>query len=124
MTTETTYNFISFDELFNAIENDSTENNFKTSAAFLISAVTDWPKLNLQEPKDLIAELNLEIKEKLNFDNLKSYLEQLNPNNDAWKMEAVTALLEMFDFDRKGINDKSISLETIVDKLTQHYRHK
>ncbi len=124
MTTETTYNFISFDELFNAIENDSTENNFKTSAAFLISAVTDWPKLNLQEPKDLIAELKLEIKEKLNFDNLKSYLEQLNPNNDAWKMEAVTALLEMFDFDRKGINDKSISLETIVDKLTQHYRHK
>ena len=124
MTTETTYNFISFDELFNAIENDSTENNFKTSAAFLISAVTDWPKLNLQEPKDLIAELNLEIKEKLNFDNLKSYVEQLNPNNDAWKMEAVTALLEMFDFDRKGINDKSISLETIVDKLTQHYRHK
>ena len=124
MTTETTYNFISFDELFNAIENDSTENNFKTSAAFLISAVTDWPKLNLQEPKDLIAELNLEIKEKLNFDNLKSYVEQLNPNNDAWKMEAVTALLEMFDIDRKGINDKSISLETIVDKLTQHYRHK
>ena len=124
MTTETTYNFISFDELFNAIENDSTENNFKTSAAFLISAVTDWPKLNLQEPKDLIAELNLEIKEKLNFDNLKSYVEQLNPNNDAWKMEAVTALLEMFDFDRKGINDKSVSLETIVDKLTQHYRHK
>jgi hypothetical protein len=124
MTTETTYNFISFDELFNAIENDSTENNFKTSAAFLISAVTDWPKLNLQEPKDLIAELKLEIKEKLNFDNLKSYLEQLNPNNDAWKMEAVTALLEMFDFDRKGINDKSVSLETIVDKLTHHYRHK
>lgn len=124
MTTETTYNFISFDELFNAIENDSTENNFKTSAAFLISAVTDWPKLNLQEPKDLIAELNLEIKEKLNFDNLKSYLEQLNPNNDAWKMEPVTALLEMFDFDRKGINDKSVSLETIVDKLTHHYRHK
>ena len=110
--------------MFNAIENDSTENNFKTSAAFLISAVTDWPKLNLQEPKDLIAELNLEIKEKLNFDNLKSYLEQLNPNNDAWKMEAVTALLEMFDFDRKGINDKSVSLETIVDKLTHHYRHK
>ena len=124
MTTETTYNFISFDELFNAIENDSTENNFKTSAAFLISAVTDWPKLNLQEPKDLIAELKLEIKEKLNFDNLKSYVEQLNPNNDAWKMEAVTALLEMFDFDRKGINDKSVSLETIVDKLTHHYRHK
>ena len=79
MTTETTYNFISFDELF---------------------------------------------KEKLNFDNLKSYVEQLNPNNDAWKMEAVTALLEMFDFDRKGINDKSVSLETIVDKLTHHYRHK
>lgn len=124
MTTEITYNFISFDELFNAIENDSTENNFKTSAAFLISAVTDWPKLNLQEPKDLIAELKLEIKEKLNFDNLKSYVEQLNPTNDAWKMEAVTALLEMFDFDRKGINDKSVSLETIVDKLTHHYRHK
>jgi hypothetical protein len=124
MTTEDTYNFISYGELFNAIENDSTENKFKTSAEFLMSAVTDWPTLNLQEPKDLIAELKHEIKEKLTFDNIESYLKNLNPNNDAWKMEAVTALLEMFDFDRKGINDKSIALEIIVDKLTQHYRQK
>lgn len=117
------YNFISYDELFNAIENDSTENKFKTSAELLMSAVTDWPTLNLQEPKDLIAELKSEIKEKLTFSNLESYLKNLKPNNDAWKMQAVTALLEMFDFDRIH-NYKSIDLEIIVDKLTQHYRQK
>ncbi|PIV50511.1 MAG: hypothetical protein COS19_03975 [Flavobacteriaceae bacterium CG02_land_8_20_14_3_00_34_13] len=123
MTTEDKYNFISYDELFNAIENDLTENKFKTSAEFLMSAVTDWPTLNLQEPKDLIAELKSEIKEKLTFDNLEGYLKNLKPNTDAWKMEAVTALLEMFDFDRIN-NDRSIDLEIIVDKLTQHYRQK
>lgn len=115
---------MSYDELLNAIENDLTENTFKTSAEFLKSAVTDWPKLNLQEPKDLIAELKNEISGKLTFDNLESYLKNLNPNNDAWKMETVSALLEMFDFDRKDINDKSITLELLVDKLTQHYRQK
>lgn len=64
MTTIDKYNFISYDELFNAIENDTTDNNFKTSAELLMSAVTDWPTLNLQEPKNLIAELKNEIKKK------------------------------------------------------------
>ena len=124
MTTIDKYNFISYDELFNAIENDTTENNFKTSAEFLMSAVTDWPTLNLQEPQNLIAELKNEIKKKLNFDNIESYLKNLRATNDAWKIEAVSALLEMFDFDRKCNNDKSIDLEIIVEKLTQHYRKK
>jgi hypothetical protein len=124
MTTIEKYNFISYDELFNAIENDTTENNFKTSAEFLMSAVTDWPTLNLQEPKNLIAELKNEIKKKLNFDNIESYLKNLRATNDGWKTEAVSALLEMFDFDRKCNNDKSIELEKIVENLTQHYRKK
>lgn len=66
----------------------------------------------------------MKLKKKLNFDNIESYSKNLRATNDGWKMEAVSALLEMFDFDRKCNNDKSIELEKIVENLTQHYRKK
>ena len=124
MRTKEECNIMSYDELCNAIENDSTENKFKTAAEYLLSAVTDWPTFNLQEPKDLIIELKNEIEMELTYDNLDSYLKKLEPCNDGWKMEALSAVLELFDFDRNRRFDKSIDLEIVVDKLTQHYRQK
>ena len=115
-------NFLSYDELQNAIEKDVTDNNFKTAADFLLSAVTDYPTFNLKEPTDLVAALRQLINNKLTFDNLANYLKSLSPNKDAWIIEAVTSLLEMFDFERKNTFDKSIELDTIIRKLTQHYR--
>lgn len=38
-----------------------------------------------------------------------------------WKVEAVHALLEMFDFERKNKFDKNIELESIIEKITRHY---
>jgi hypothetical protein len=37
-------------------------------------------------------------------------------------MEAINSLLEMFDFERKNTFDKAIELDTIIRKLTLHYR--
>jgi hypothetical protein len=120
MTTNT--DFLSFDELQNAIENDVTDNNFKTAADFLLSAVTDYPTFNLKEPTDLVAALRQSINNKLTFDNLDNYLKTLSSNKDAWIIEAVTSLLKMFDFERKNTFDKSIELDTIIRQLTKHYR--
>jgi hypothetical protein len=89
--------FLSYDELQNAIENDGTDNNFKTAADFLLCAVTDYPTFNLKEPTDLVAALRQSINNTLTFDNLDNYLKSLSPNNDAWTIEAVNSLLEMFD---------------------------
>lgn len=119
-----TSEILTYDELSNAITNEAAVNNFTIAADFLISALNDWPTLNLQEPKDLILELKNKLKKPLTFNNLASYLESLNPSIDAWKMEALSALLEMFDFDRRKMFDRTIELEVIVDRLTQHYRQK
>ncbi len=112
MSTANDYKFLTHDELFNAIENDVTNNYFRKSAVSLMSAINDWPT-SLQEPKDLIIELKKEITDKLIFDKLEGYLSHLIPEKDAWKMEAVTSLLEMFDFGRNKFIDKTIELETI-----------
>lgn len=115
--------FLSYDELLqNAIENDETNNNFKTAADFLLSAVTDYPTYNLKEPTDLVAALRQSINGKLTFDNLDNYLKSLRPDNDAWTIEAISSLLEMFDFERKNSFDRTIELESIIQQLTQHYR--
>ena len=116
------YDLLTHEELFDAIENDLTNSNFKTSAIFLMSALTDWPTSNLQEPRDLILELRSKIKGKLNFDNLEGYLKNLNPGKDAWKMEALAALLQMFDFERNNSINKTIELEMLIARLTQHYK--
>ena len=115
-------NFLSYDELQNAIENDLTDNNFKTAANFLLSAVTDYPTFNLKEPTDLVAALRQSINSKLTFDNLNYYLKSLSPDKDTWTIEAITSLLEMFDFERKNTFDKTIEIETVIRQLTQHYR--
>ena len=61
MTTDNSNKIISADKLFDAIENDPSDNNFKTAAEFLNSALTDWPTYNLKEPADLLTELKKEI---------------------------------------------------------------
>lgn len=113
------YDLLTYDELFNAIEMDSSDNYFKSSAKLLVRAITDWP--TFVEPKDLVEELNKEIKHKLTFDNLNDYLKELNPHKDAWKREAISSLLEMFDLERKKLFDDTIELDTIINQLSRHY---
>ncbi len=121
MTTDNSYKIISADQLFDAIENDTTDNNFKTSAEFLNEALSDWPTLNLREPADLLTELKKAVQGKLTYTNLDNYYKQIDLNVDAWKSTAVSSLLEMFDFERKNVFDKNIELESIIDKITRHY---
>ena len=121
MTTDNSYKIISADNLFDAIENDLTDNNFKTSAEFLNNALTDWPTFNLKEPTDLLAELKKEVQDKLTYTNLDNYAKRLDLGADVWKAESVNSLLEMFDFDRTNVFDKNIELENIIDKITKHY---
>lgn len=121
MTLDNSYKIISAEDLFVAIENDPTNNNFKTAAEFLNSAVNDWPTLNLQEPADLLTELKKEVQGKLTYDNIVKYSKRLSPSHDAWKKEATSSLLETFDFERKNVFDKNIELENIIDKITRHY---
>src|SRR5947207_3208181 len=108
---------ITFDELTNVIESETSDSKFKTCAKFLISALNDWPTIDLQEPKDLLDELHAEVNNPLTFENLDFYLKGLTIL-DAWKMESVASLREMFDFDRNNSVDKTITLETIIAKLT------
>lgn len=115
---------LNYTELQSLVYNENLNNNCKTCAEFLLNAITDYPKFNLQEPKELITELKKEIKSNLTYDNIDNYLKSLNPDSDAWKMETLSALLEMFDFYRNSKFDKNIELETIVENLTKYYRNK
>ncbi len=121
MTNDNSYKIISADKLFDVIENDLTDSNFKTAAKFLNEAVTDWPTFNLKEPADLLTELKKEVQGKLTHTNLDNYYKRIDLNVDAWKSTAVSSLLEMFDFERKNVFDKNIELENIIDKISRHY---
>lgn len=114
--------FLTREELFDAIENDKSGSHWNVAAVFLQSAITDWPTPDLEEPALFITELKEEIKGELTFDNLTTHLKYLHPSRDGWKMEAISDLLEMFDFERKSVFDKKVELETIIQQITDHYR--
>lgn len=121
MATDDSIEIISYDDLCEAIDNDLTYNNFKTAAEFLRSAVEDWPTLDLQEPLELLKELRREVKGKLTYGNLENFSMHQDIGLGLWKVEAINALLEMFDFERKNKYDKDIELESIIDSVTRHY---
>ncbi len=120
----TTTEIITSDELTDKIESLTANNKFKTCGEFLLTAINDWPTTNLEEPKDLLDELKNEVKRPLTFDNLKIYSDglKIDISGNAWKMESVTSLLEMFDFDRNNTFDKEVTLDKLIERLTKHFR--
>jgi len=121
MITDDSLEIISYANLCKAIENDLSSNNFKTAAEFLISAVDEWPTLNLREPVELLIELRREAKGKLTYTNLENLSNQQDLGLGSWKVEAINALLEIFDFERNNKYDQNIELETIIDKVSRYY---
>jgi hypothetical protein len=122
--TMTTTEIITFDELSYKIESVSTDNKFRTCGESLLTALNDWPTTDLKEPKDLLEELKNEIRKPLTFDNLNDYSNwlRIDISGNAWKMESITSLLEMFDFDRSNSFDKEITLDKIIERLTYYLR--
>ena len=116
------YQFITFDELISVLETDKTDNSFKLAADNLLEALTDWPTEELKEPAEIVSELKKVIPDKLTYDNLERYLNTLTVDKDAWKMESLNSLLELFDFDNNNSIDRTIALEEIVAKITEHYK--
>jgi hypothetical protein len=113
-------NFLSYAELQNAIDDDRTDNHYKIAGEHLLTALKDWPT-GIKEPDELIKILKKEIKRALNFSNLADYSDSLSFTHDSWKKEAISSLLAIFDFERTETFDKNILLETIIERLTQHY---
>ena len=60
-----TTEIITFDELTDKIESLMADDKFRTCGEFLLTAINDWPTMNLKEPKDLMDELKNEIKKSL-----------------------------------------------------------
>jgi hypothetical protein len=120
MTSDNSHKNISYDNLFDVIDNDASDSNFKTAADFLYCAMTDWPT-DLEDTQSLISHLKKEVDGKLTYVCLDNYVKRLDLGIDAWKAAAVSSLLEMFDFERKDSFDKNEELENVIDKITRHY---
>jgi len=123
--TMNTDNILTFEELINKIDLIKSDDKLKDSCEFLLSSINDWPTMNLEEPKDLLNELKFEIQKPLTFDNLKAYLRglKIEISGNAWKMESIVSLLELFDYERNNIIEKEITLDLIIERLTIQFRN-
>ena len=109
---------ISFEELYDKVEQDVSNNKIKTAAKALLTAINDWPIPNLSEPQKLLLALTNEIGLPLIHKRIENYSKILIVNNDSWKMEAISSLLEMFEY------DSTKTLDEIINDITIHYKSK
>ncbi len=122
MAIKTKESYITFDELVTIFDTNNSENIHRTCADFLITAITDWPTEDIIDSYEFIIELQKTVNNSLTFDNITEYLATLKPGTDAWKMESISNVLEMFDFERNHNFNKTIFLESIIEEITEHYR--
>lgn len=111
---------ISYSELFDAIENDNSDNKIKASAEFLLTSITDYPNVNLKEPIDFLNELKHEIGSPLTYELIDNYKKKLTFDNgdNTWKKEALSSVLEMF------YGDKTKTLDELIREISIHYKLK
>ena len=114
--------FLTFDELEDGLNSSFTDGSFKVNATHLLSALHDWPTLNLNQPSALVHELKSFVHDGLTFQNLMKYSRQLSVSNDAWQIEAIESLLNMFGNESGNQEDNAPDLEMLIDRLTIHYR--
>jgi len=109
---------ITTEELINLIENNTTERNLKSVAENLIEAINDWPTENLKEPSELISKLKKQVIGKLTFENINCFFKTLSVDKDAWKMESLNSILEIFRIEKNENIEAEIELEMILEKIT------
>lgn len=119
MTSDNLLHNITYDRLYDVVNHSIHDNHFTLAAAFLYRAMTDWPS-DVGDTQGLLHQLKKEVGNNLTYDNLDNYAKQLNLSTDAWKAEAISSLLELFDFERKNIFDKNIELETMIAKIVRY----
>ena len=107
---------ISSDDLYDQIEQDTSNSKYKIAAELLLEAINDWPTSGRSEPKEFLSDLIAEIGLPLSFERLEKYLKNLNPNTSGWKMESTTSLLELFKY------DKTKTLDTIINEISDYYK--
>lgn len=111
---------ISHSELSDAIECDTSESRLKANAEFLLSAINDYPTLNLNEPIDFLNELKNKIGSPLTYELIDNYEKKLTFDNgdNTWKKEALSSVLEMFYW------DKTKTLDELIREISIHYKLK
>lgn len=77
-------------------ESTELDDSVREMAGLLSEACSDWPVFNLKKPSELVKEIRCELDGRLTLERLAKYADSLHPVTDAWKLTAMTALLEFF----------------------------
>ena len=111
-----TNNLPTYSQLVQISESTSS---LKSSAGFVIDALNDWPELNLKEPSSLISILRNEISGELNLKNISEFLSTLHPNTDAWKIEAIESLIQLYGMANTDWKSADKTLEYILQDIVR-----
>jgi hypothetical protein len=112
---------MSFVELNTAIKNGYADEFYSKIAELLLMALNDWPVRI--EPTDLIFELRNQTNNNLTINNIQRYISTLKPETDAWKMEAIESIINIFKTYSYISNRIDVELEEILIQLTLHSKY-
>lgn len=104
---------IQVDALIELLDRGVLIHPFDKIAHIFLAAINDWPA-EVKSIEEFIAILKNELREELNEVNLKTYLNELKISTNAWKVESISELLDLYLYFYKNE-----SLNVILNRL-QH----
>lgn len=84
-------------DFLESLDEDLLKDELKSQIDILVHAINDWPN-NVGSLEELESDLVLLIKRPLTQERVESALSSLTYQNDAWKIESLTQLLELFTY--------------------------
>jgi hypothetical protein len=110
-----TKDLINAEELSSISEKHSSDEKLVIAARNLLEAINDWPSA-VNAPEEFLLILNQEIRKSLTKENIENYLGSLSAAKSAWKIEAVTSVLAVFD------DNETKTLDEIMFNISDRYR--
>ncbi|MFA5670473.1 MAG: hypothetical protein WC967_14635 [Balneolaceae bacterium] len=84
-------------DFLESLDEDLLKDELKSQIDILVQAINDWPN-NVESLEEFEKDLVMLTKRPLTKKRIESALSNLTYQNDAWKIESLTQLLELFTY--------------------------
>lgn len=109
-------------ELTELVLADNENHSFKILAELLLLAINDWPKIKENRIENFVIELKEFYSEKITIENLSSKKIDFKMNNNSWRAESGSYIIEMLK--EAEIRIIETNFDKIIAKILKYYSKK
>ena len=111
---------MTFDDLQEAIDRDTSNDKIKDLAALFLNAMNDWPTFDQERLTEFVKELKGFYGDPLRLNEIDNKNRDLMNEDDVWRMVAGSSIAEMIDMSARF--EKEDNFDNIFERLIDYYQ--